>query len=223
MVFPELIIFDCDGVLVDSELIANQILAQHLSEHGYPISLEDCCVRFIGSYLPNLVSEIRSEGHDLPDDFITSLRVKDAPAFAADLQAVSGIVETLGRLPHLKCVASSGPPDKISKNLSKTGLIDFFKPHLFSGYTVENPKPAPDLFLHAADILGVAPSSCLVIEDSKLGIQAAKAAGMTCFGFTGGGHCLGDYAANLALEEPDLMFNQMNQLPELIANLAATR
>lgn len=222
MAFPELIIFDCDGVLVDSETISNRILAEHLTDHGYAISFEDCCVRFIGYYLPHLVDEIRAEGVELPDDFLTTLRAKDGPAFAADLQEIAGVGETLSQLPHKKCVASSGPPDKISKNLSKTGLIHFFDPHLFSGYTVAKPKPAPDLFLHAADQLGVKPSSCLVIEDSKLGVQAANAAGMRCFGFTGGGHCFGNYASNLALCGPELIFNQMSELPDLIAKLGTT-
>lgn len=222
MAFPELIIFDCDGVLVDSEIISNRILAQHLTDHGYPISPEESCRRFIGYYMPTLVDEVRSEGVDLPDDFISTLRAKDGPAFAADLQAIDGVADALSQIPHPKCVASSGPPNKISRNLSKTGLIDFFEPHLFSGDHVDKPKPAPDLFLYAAEKFGIPPASCLVIEDSKLGIQAAKAAGMMCFGFTGGGHCFGDYAANLAHLNPELLFSHMSELSELIANLQAT-
>ncbi|NQW01046.1 MAG: HAD family hydrolase [Rhodospirillales bacterium] len=222
MAFPELIIFDCDGVLVDSELISNRILAGHLSAHGFAISPADCQRRFIGYSMPTLVDDVRAEGCVLPDDFIATLRQKDTAAFAAELQAIAGIGEALTRLPQKKCVASSGPPAKIRANLEHTGLLGFFDPHLYSGSQVARSKPAPDLFFHAAKQFNVAPSACLVIEDSKLGIKAAKAAGMTCFGFTGGGHCTGSYADDLARLAPDLIFDHMRQLPDLVANLAAT-
>jgi len=223
MAFPELIIFDCDGVLVDSELISNRTLAGHLTEHGFPITTDACCQRFIGYSLPVLVEEVRAGGVALPDDFLPTLRIKDKAAFAADLQAIPGVAETLALLPQAKCVASSGSPEKIRNNLATTRLLGFFDPHLFSGDDVPQSKPAPDLFLHAARQFNVHPAACLVIEDSKLGIRAAKAAGMTCFGFAGGGHCTGDYADNLARLQPDLIFTHMSELPALVAKQASIR
>ncbi len=220
MAYPELIIFDCDGVLVDSEMISNQTLADHLTDHGYPISSKRCRERFIGGYLPKMVEQIRAEGVTLPDDFIPNLRKRDTEAFKNDLQPVPGIHIALKGLLHKKCVASSGPPEKIRNNLTTTSLLDHFAPHLYSGYDVERPKPAPDLFLHAAQKLDIQPADCLVIEDSKFGIMAARAAGMTVFGYVGASHCDDLYIEHLARQEPDLIFSDMETLPDLIANWA---
>lgn len=223
MTFPELIIFDCDGVLVDSEIISNRVLAEHLSNHGYPISARDCRERFIGGSLPKIVEEIGTEGIRLPADFISSLRLRDVMAFKAELQPIPGIKQALAKLPHKKCVASSGPPEKIQSNLEVTGLIEDFTPHLYSGYNVANSKPAPDLFLHVAAEFAVSPSQCLVIEDSKFGVMAAKAAKMTVFGYVGGSHCDDQYTDQLSRQEPDHIFSEMESLPDLVAKWATIR
>lgn len=223
MAFPELIIFDCDGVLVDSEMISNHILASHLTRHGFPITAEACRARFIGYFMPKLIAEVQAEGVDLPDDFVPSLRARDVEAFARDLKPVPGVREVLPLMPQARCVASSGPPEKIEANLATTGLIDFFDGHLYSGTMVAEPKPAPDLFLYAADQFGIAPSNCLVIEDSVMGIEAAKAAGMTCFAFAGGSHCDDAYRQKLEQQDVSLVFDRMKDLPDLVAKIDLNR
>ena len=220
MAFPDLIIFDCDGVLVDSEMIANRLLAEHLTKCHFPITAEGCKDRFIGYSIINIIAEVRSEGVDLPNDFEPFLKQSDQAVFAAELEAISGVANTLSQLTQSKCVASSGAPDKIQRNLTLTGLIDFFEPdHLFSTHMVKKPKPAPDLFLHAAKHFDTHPKNCLVIEDTTLGIQAGFAAGMTVFGFVGGSHCDEAYVAHLKKTGVKTVFNQMNTLSTLIANL----
>jgi HAD superfamily hydrolase (TIGR01509 family) len=223
MAFPELIIFDCDGVLVDSELIANKSLAEHLTKHGFKITDEESRNRFIGYSMAKIIREVQAEGVNLPDNFETFLKQADQTAFTAELKAISGVANTLSQLPHLKCVASSGAPVKIEKNLALTGLIDYFESdHLFSAHMVENSKPAPDLFLHSADYFNVNPKNCLVIEDTVLGIQAGHAAGMSVFGFVGGSHCNDAYVALLEKTGIKTIFDQMKKLPTLIANLTPT-
>jgi HAD superfamily hydrolase (TIGR01509 family) len=223
MAFPELIIFDCDGVLVDSEMIANRLLAEHLTKYHFPITTGGCKDRFIGYSIVKIIAEVRSEGVDLPNDFEPFLKQSDQVAFAAELEAISGVANTLSKLTQNKCVASSGALDKTQKNLALTGLIDFFEPdHLFSANMVKKPKPAPDLFLHAAKHFDADPKNCLVIEDTTLGIQAGLAAGMTVFGFAGGSHCDEAYVARLKKTDIKTVFNQMNELPTFIANLVLT-
>lgn len=223
MPFPELIIFDCDGVLVDSELIANRILAEHLTSHGYPITARECRAKFIGSSLLKIIEHVGTEGVELPTDFSSSLRIRDAAAFKDELQPIKGIKQALARLPHQKCVASSGSPEKIKTNLEITGLVDDFALHLYSGNNVANPKPAPDLFLHVAGEFDVSPLQCLVIEDSKFGVRAAKAANMVVFGYVGGSHCHRDYIDHLSDEEPDHIFSEMDTLPDLVAKWTSVR
>ena len=221
MAFPELIIFDCDGVLVDSGLIASRLLAEHLTKYCFPITSEGCRNRFIGYSIENIIAEVRSEGIDLPHDFEPFLEQSDQVAFAAELKAISGVKSTLSKLTQNMCVASSGASKKIQKNLTLTGLIDFFEPnHLFSTQMVKKSKPAPDLFLHAAKHFDAHPKNCLVIEDTTRGIQAGLAAGMSVFGFAGGSHCDDAYVNRLKETSIKTVFNQMNKLPALIANLA---
>ncbi len=221
--FPELIIFDCDGVLVDSEMISNRLLAEHLNKYQFPITAEDCMERFIGYSIVKIIAEVQSEGVDLPNDFEPFLRQSDQAAFAVELEAIPGVENMLSQLTQNKCVASSGASDKILENLALTGLIDFFEPdHLFSTHMVKNPKPEPDLFLHAAKHFSAHPKNCLVIEDTTLGIQAGLAAGMTVFGFAGGSHCDEAYVARLKKTGIKTVFNEMNELSNLIANLVPT-
>ena len=218
MAFPELIIFDCDGVLVDSELIASKLLAEHLTTHGFPITDKESRSRFIGYSIAKIIGEVRAEGVNLPDEFETFLKQADRTVFTVELKAISGVANTLSQLPHPKCVASSGAPAKIKSNLALTGLINYFQPnHLFSSKMIKNSKPAPDLFLHAADYFSVDPKNCLVIEDTPIGVQAGLAAGMSVFGFVGGSHCDDAYVALLEKTGIKTIFNKMIQLPALIA------
>ena len=221
MAFPELIIFDCDGVLVDSEMIANRLLAEHLTKHGFEITAEGSRNRFIGYSMAKIIAEVQDEGVSLPDDFEPFLKQSDQKTFAAELKAIPGAFDTLSQLTQNKCVASSGAPDKTYKNLTLTNLINFFQPeHLFSAQMVKNSKPAPDLFLHAANHFDIKPKNCLVIEDTTLGIQAGLAANMTVFGFAGGSHCDAAYIQRLNETGVKIIFHHMNELPALIANSA---
>lgn len=212
-----LIIFDCDGVLVDSEIIANRVLAAHLSRHGYPLTATECRERFIGRTIPGVIAMVRDQGVDLPDDFESTLRTLDTEAFARDLKAVPGMQQTLERLSHVpKCVASSGAPEKIRNSLTLTGLLKYFDPHLFSARDVKHPKPAPDLFHLAADRMSARPDACLVIEDTAVGIEGAKRAGMRVFGYIGGSHRTAADAPALRKAGADLIFEDMTQLPTLL-------
>lgn len=211
------IVFDCDGVLVDSEIIANRVLAALLTRHGYSITAMESVKKFAGGSIPGVIQMVKDEGFDLPDDFEVMLRERDVKAFEAELEPVAGIEATLERLRHIpKCVASSGPPAKIQRNLEITGLIKYLDPHLFSGRLVPNPKPAPDLFHYAAKRMGVDTSDCIVIEDSAVGVLGAKRAGMRAFGFIGASHRTTDDIEKLRAAGADLVFDDMAELPELL-------
>lgn len=212
-----LLIFDCDGVLVDSEIISNRVLAAHLSRHGYPLTSAECQVQFLGRTIPGVIEMVRNEGIDLPGDFEATLREKDIKAFADELKPVAGMQSTLEQLHNIpKCVASSGSPEKIRTNLQTTGLLGYFDPNLFSGRDVAKSKPAPDLFYMAADRMGARSDTCTVIEDTALGVEGAKRAGMRCFGFIGGSHRVPSDASVLRQAGADLIFEDMTQLPTLI-------
>lgn len=212
-----LIIFDCDGVLVDSEIIANRVLAAHLSRFGYPVTGAESRTRFLGRTIPGVIKMVADEGVELPDDFEATLREKDSAAFARDLQPVTGMQSTLEQLGSIrKCVASSGPPTKIRSNLETTGLLRYFDPYLFSAREVKKPKPAPDIFLLAADRMGFATNQCTVIEDTPLGIEGAKRAGMRAFGFIGASHRVPADEKMLLQAGADQVFADMTQLPSLL-------
>lgn len=195
------VIFDCDGVLVDSELIASRELAAYLTDLGRPTTGQECRDNFTGLSLQSVAGKVKqSWGVTLPDDFVTDLRRRDVHAFERDLTAVPGVSDVLDALDAAGvryCVASSGTPEKIHHSLNLTKLLDRFDGHLFSATQVGHGKPAPDLFLHAAASMGVAPKTCTVIEDSPAGVTAGKAAGMRVLGFTGGSHCGPGYSSGL--------------------------
>lgn len=215
---PALLIFDCDGVLVDSEPIASRVLAAALSEAGFPLSAQQAIDRYTGSSLPAVLISVAAEwGRALPADFAARLRERDRAAFAAELEAMPGVDEMLANLDLRKCVASSGSRDKIRRNLVLTGLLHHFEPHLFSAEMVAVGKPAPDLFLLAAERMAVPPARCLVVEDSLAGVRAAIAAGMAVLAFVGGGHVREGHAETLLAAGADAVFSEMRDLPELLA------
>lgn len=194
----DLVLFDCDGVLVDSEMIASRELAAYLAEQGIAISPEESRRRFTGCSLKTVHDKIEAEdGVTLPASFEENLRSRDRAAFERDLKPIPGVRELLQRLSIAICVASSGSPEKIRHSLTHTGLIGFFDDHLFSARHVARGKPAPDLFLWAAEEMNANPANCLVIEDSPVGIEAALAARMQVIGFAGGSHCGEGYAERL--------------------------
>ena len=212
-----LIIFDCDGVLVDSELIAARVLAAHFSAHGYPVTATECLNRFLGATIAGALGQVRAEGVDLPADFEETLRVRERAAFDQTLKPVPGIDRAIGHS-HVgrRCVASSGPFGKIEANLKLTGLYRFFAPYIFSAQMVHRPKPAPDLFFFAARAMNVSPERCVVIEDSPKGVEAARRAGMRVFGFTGAGHTSPAITAALRTAGADRLFDDMTRLPALL-------
>lgn len=186
---PGLVIFDCDGVLVDSEAIANREFCAMLNRVGVAITLAETVDLLVGLSMPACIRLIEERFRvTLPATFAADLEARTFAAFDAGLAAFPGVAETLDRLAPPFCVASSGEPAKIRFSLGRTGLLPRFDGRLFSAAEVAHGKPAPDLFLLAAATLGVAPRDCLVIEDSRPGVAAGVAAGMTVFGFTAGGH-----------------------------------
>lgn len=178
----QLTIFDCDGTLVDSEILANEVLRDLVAEHGLDLSLDELVRRFRGGKLADCVAELEALlGRRLPDDFVPRFRRRSAAAFAERLRPVPGAVELVAAMTGPICVASSGPMEKIRLSLSLTGLLPFFEGRIFSSYDLGSWKPDPGLFLHAADTMGVAPNDCAVVEDSLPGVRAGLAAGMTVY------------------------------------------
>lgn len=217
-----LIIFDCDGVLVDSEVISCRAHSEVLSRHGYPITSEQVLRRFLGRSNRQANLEVEAElGRRLPDDFHVQLQEELFRSFETDLQAVPHIHTALDAITQPVCVASSGSPQRMRVSLGRTGLHDRFAPNIFSAVQVSNGKPAPDLFLFAADQMGVAPQRCLVIEDSLAGVTAGCAANMVVLGFTGGSHCTPGHADALRGAGAATTFDDMRLLPGLIARFAA--
>ena len=190
------VIFDCDGVLVDSEMLSAEVLTGLLSERGIEISAEVFRSDFLGrSFSAALELLYKRTGRILPPDFHEQYLQRLLPAFDLRLKPMPGIEAVLKQMRVATCVASGSKPPRLSKSLSCTGLAPWFGQHVFSGASVPHAKPAPDLFLHAASQLKVQPNRCLVIEDSEIGLLAAHAAGMTAWNFRGGSHFIDSPAA----------------------------
>jgi HAD superfamily hydrolase (TIGR01509 family) len=216
----DLIIFDCDGVLVDSEVISCRAHAATLTRHGYPITADQVLDRFLGVSDREARLTIEAElGRSLPDDFEAQVKQATLQRYAEDLRSVPYIGEAVAAINLPKCVASSGTPEKIRHGLTCAGLYDVLAPHIFSASQVKRGKPAPDLFLFAAEQMAAAPERCIVIEDSVPGVTGAVAAGMTVLGFHGGSHCRPGYADTLRAAGAAATFDDMRQLPGLIDSL----
>lgn len=216
----DLIIFDCDGVLVDSEVISCRAHAETLTRHGYPITAEQVLERFLGVSDREARQTIEREiDRKLPDDFEQQVKAATLKFYEGDLQAIAHVGEAIGAIRLPKCVASSGTPEKIRHGLTCAGLYDQLAPHIFSATQVSRGKPAPDLFLFAAEQMNVPPERCIVIEDSLAGIAGAIAAGMPVLGFHGGSHCLEGYGTKLHDAGAAMTFDDMRQLPDLIARV----
>jgi HAD superfamily hydrolase (TIGR01509 family) len=186
---PELIIFDCDGVLIDSEVIANRVNVEVLAGLGVEFTLEEYMERFVGVSLRDEVLEVeRLRKIKLPDDYEARLMNHKYKVFDEELKAIEGIVDFVKGIETPKAVASGSSPERLEYTLKLTHLWELFAPHIYSTTLVPKSKPAPDIFLYTADQFGVKPEKCLVIEDSTLGVRAGVAAGMTVLGFSGGSH-----------------------------------
>jgi HAD superfamily hydrolase (TIGR01509 family) len=218
----DLIIFDCDGVLVDSEVISCRAHADTLTRHGYPITAEQVFDRFLGVSEREARQAIENEiSRKLPDDFELQVDAATLQFYANDLRPIPGIGQAIAAIALPKCVASSGTPEKIRHGLTCAGIYDLLTPHIFSAAQVKRGKPAPDLFLFAAAQMQTAPTRCVVIEDSVPGVTAARAAGMAVLGFHGGSHCRPGYADTLRAAGAAIMFDDMRQLPDLIGQIEA--
>jgi HAD superfamily hydrolase (TIGR01509 family) len=209
---PELVIFDCDGVLVDSERLAVQVDLAVLTELGWPLSEGEIIERFMGRSHGHFVAEVEAHvGRRLPKGWDLGFEQRYLEAFEADLRAVEGIVEALEQIELPTCVASSGSHERIRFTLGLTGLWERFEGHIFSGDEVAEGKPAPDLFLLAAERMGAVPGGCVVVEDSLYGVRAACAAGMPVLGYAGG-----LTSADRLKKEGALVFDDMRALPGLL-------
>ncbi len=205
------IIFDCDGVLVDSEPISNLVLVDMANDYGANIDLEYAMKHFKGNSMQGCVDIISGLVKEkLPDDFIANYRSISYDAFKQNIKPVEGVKEVLDALEVPFGVASSGPVEKIRLNLELTGLLPYFENNIFSCYTINKWKPNPAVFLWAADIMGFKPTDCAVIEDSITGVRAAKSGGFDVFGFTA--H---DYRNELE-KEATLVFKKMGELQQLL-------
>jgi HAD superfamily hydrolase (TIGR01509 family) len=208
-----LVIFDCDGVLVDSELITNRIFASMLNELGIAVTLEDMFEQFVGRSMAACLEKIAGLlGRPVPEDFVHQYQVRTNAALQSDLKMVPGIGAVLDQIKMPYCVASSGSHEKMQTTLGITGLLPRFQGKLFSVTEVARGKPFPDVFLYAAAKLGVAASKCAVVEDTPTGVAAGVAAGMTVYGY-----CALTPQHRLEEAGAHYTFDSMSKLPILLA------
>ena len=213
-----LVIFDCDGVLVDSEPISVRHDVELLAELGMPLSEAEVIDRFVGRSPEVMVAAIEDYlGHPLPDGWFEQAERRLREAWAAELTTVDGIREALEEIADPVCVASSSGQENLRYKLELTGLYERFAGRIFSATEVANGKPAPDLFLYAAERMGAPAAGCVVVEDSRYGVAAARAAGMDVLAYAGG------LTAADVLEGPrTVVFDDMRSLPRLLARSSAT-
>ena len=219
-----LLIFDCDGVLVDSEHLACAALAELMTTLGHSMTADEAMHVFAGRSLKDVLARAeRLLSRPIPKDLGEQAAVQLMARFRRELQAVAGAKEAIAALPYRRCVASSSTPDRLMLSLDITGLSPLFGNNVFSAVEVPNGKPAPDLFLLAARRLGEEPSSCIVIEDSVLGVEAAGAAGMAAIGFAGASHANQDLAERLAAAGAEPVIHSMANLPTAVEQLVGQR
>lgn len=213
MLPPKLIIFDCDGVLVDSERLANELIAKELTRHGVPMTTEQSMELFVGGTMKNVFKTGREKGADLPDNWIDIFYEELYEMLRKGVDPINGIAKLLELLEQkniAKCVASNGSEEKMQITLGGNGLMKHFPNAIFSAHTVGLAKPEPGLFLHAAKTMGFAPQDCVVIEDSVSGVKAAKAANIKCFAY-----CEESDPETLKAEDA-IPFFDMHALPDLL-------
>lgn len=204
---PDLVIFDCDGVLIDSEIISARMLIAELSGLGVEIDLPYVAQHFLGRSYPTVMATIRSDfGVVLPEGFEEQYRARLIAAFERELRVMPHVEAVLAAMGRCWCVATSSSPARVARSLEIAQLDVLVAGRVFTASEVAHGKPAPDLFLLAATRMGVEPARCLVIEDSLIGIRAARAAGMPVWRFTGGSHLLGPLPEVPVAERADREF-----------------
>jgi HAD superfamily hydrolase (TIGR01509 family) len=210
MTKPDLIIFDCDGVLIDSEVLSCRCLSKALAAYGIDLDPSEALDLFLGRSVAAVREHYEALGHSIPEHFSAELKAEVHAAFLSGLCPIEGVSSVLEALQIPYCVASSSDVDRVSFSLSLTGLARHFDRRLYTAQMVERGKPAPDLFLFAAERMQADPRRTLVIEDSISGVTAGKAAGMTVWGFIGGSHYQSrDGEAILSGAGADRVFGQM--------------
>lgn len=214
-----LVIFDCDGVLVDSEPLSLACLTAGLNRIGVAIDFATVRARFTGTSMPSIMAHIaRDYGVAAPPGFVEAVKAETLALFDTELRAMRGVAGAVAALGLPRCVASSSDPVRLRHSLTLTGLLPLFGDCVFSSAQVRRGKPFPDLFLFAAERMGVPPAACLVIEDSVPGVTAARSAGMRVAGFTGGGHWGHDPAgADLVRAGAGRIFSDFSDLAAVIA------
>lgn len=217
----ELIIFDCDGVLIDSEAVSSRIEVRELSRLGCTLTQEEYLKLSVGRTEEEEIWESIAAQHSvrLPDDFVEKIRSLVGEAFERELKPIEGVEEVLHAISAPKCVASGSRPERLHRVLEISGLAHFFNGNLFSATQVPRGKPHPDLFLFAARNMGTSPSRCVVIEDSPTGAMGARSAGMEVIGFVGASHCGPDWTRDLEKIGVKHIIDEMRKLPEILARL----
>jgi len=210
---PELVIFDCDGVLVDSEVVSNQVMVNNLARYGLSLTLEECMDRFVGNTMMAVKTNAQNLGAQLPPDWIDEVYEETYARLKQGVPVIEGIAEildTLDRAGIAYCVASNGSEEKMAITLGHTGLLTRFENAMFSAHSLGTAKPDPQMFLHAAKTFNATPGSCIVIEDSPSGVTAARRANMKCLGYAA--HNDGRKLAQEGAE----VFHDMSKLIEIL-------
>jgi HAD superfamily hydrolase (TIGR01509 family) len=216
-----LVIFDCDGVLVDSETMSCRIVADVLAQAGFSLTCEDVVSQFIGVSDCEMYTEMeRQHGKTIPVELRRRIADDVLEALSSRLEPTDGIHDALRAIALPKCVASGSDGVRVRESLARTGLLEFFSPHIFTTEKVARGKPAPDVFLYAAERLQVSPERCVVVEDSRAGVQAGRAAGMSVLGYVGASHCGADHADALLGDGAVHVFDSMHRLPGLLDEVA---
>lgn len=220
----DLIIFDCDGVLVDSEIIASEVQAELVSEAGYPVSVEEMNERFAGlTWRDTLLTMEKEASIPLSASLIDRVDTILDKRLARDVKIIDGVKPVLLQLTLPHCICSNSTSSRLATMLGKVGIKDHFGKHIYSARDLgpDRVKPKPDIFLHGAAQFGVDPARVLVIEDSVHGVHGARAAGMRVVGFTGGSHTYPSHADKLTDAGAETVISRMAALPGVIAALAA--
>jgi HAD superfamily hydrolase (TIGR01509 family) len=217
-----LLIFDCDGVLVDSEVIAQDTLREMMAQLGRPMAIDEMIREFAGRSLADTIATAeRLLGRPIPADVGDKFGHRLLDRFRRQLKPIPGVRDAILALPYRRCVASSSSPERLKLSLAVTGLAPLFGENVFSAVQVTHGKPAPDLYLLAARTLGEAPENCIVFEDTTLGVMAGRAAGMRVIGFDGAAHATPDLAERLREAGAALVIRSMHDLPAVVRRLAA--
>lgn len=215
-----MIIFDCNGVLVDSEPLATSVVSEEFVRAGFNLTPDVVAHYFTGRRAADIFNEVElASGRKLPENFSNTVAAATLRRFRDELRPMAHAAHALTWLRGRKCVASSASLDRIRMSLETTGLLRFFEPYLYSAADVGKGKPSPDIYLHVAARSNVRPDECIVVEDSPVGVAAAAAAGMTAVGFIGGSHAGPQLGAHLMAAGARVLIADMRALKTTIVNL----